>query len=55
VFILTNDFTEVLEARPDLNRADIYDIIDLMGPEETLLEAVNKYYPLNQRTGDCAA
>jgi len=52
---LDNDFTEVLEARPDLNRADIYDIIDLMGPNETLFEAVNKYYPLNQRTGDCAA
>ena len=52
---MDNDFTEVLEARPDLNRADIYDIIDLMGPNETILEAVNKYYPLNQGTGDCAA
>ena len=53
--MLPTDFTEVLNARPDLNRADIYDIIDLIGPNETVLEAVNKYYPLNQGTGDCAA
>jgi hypothetical protein len=53
--MLTTDFTEVLNARPDLDSADIYDIIDLIGPNETVLEAVNKYYPLNQGTGDCAA
>jgi|TARA_R110000868_G_scaffold366248_1_gene629163 hypothetical protein len=53
--MLTTDFTEVLKVRPDLETADIYDIIDLIGPNETMLEAVNKYYPLNQGTGDCAA
>ena len=27
--MLTTDFTEVLKVRPDLETADIYDIIDL--------------------------
>lgn len=50
-----NEFDDVLKARPDLNRADLYDIIDIMDVNDTLLEAANKYYPLNQGTGDCAA
>lgn len=50
-----NEFELVLQARPDLNRNDIYDIIDIMDTNDTLLDAVNKFYPLNQGTGDCAA
>lgn len=54
MFIL-NEFEEVLKARPDLTREDLYDIIDIMDFNETLLEAANKFYPLNKGTGDCAA
>jgi hypothetical protein len=54
VFIL-NEFDEVLKARPDLTRADLYDIIDIMDINDTLIDAVNKFYPLNKGTGDCAA
>lgn len=50
-----NEFEQVLQARPDLTRADVYDIIDIMDSNDTLLDAVNKFYPLNQGTGDCAA
>lgn len=52
---MNNEFDEVLKARPDLTRADLYDIIDIMDVSDTLLESANKYYPLNQGTGDCAA
>jgi hypothetical protein len=55
VFILSIEIDEVLSARPDLTIADLYDIIDIMDANDTLLESVNKYYPLEQRTGDCAA
>jgi len=55
VLILTNDFNEVLTIRTDLTRADLYDIIDIMDANDTLLEAANKFYPLNKGTGDCAA
>ena len=45
----------VLLVRTDLTAEDIHDILDLVDKDEDLLEAVNKFYPLNQRTGDCAA
>jgi hypothetical protein len=54
VFIL-NNFDEILKVRPDLTREDLYDIIDIMDVNNTVLEAVNKFYPLNQGAGDCAA
>lgn len=54
MFIL-NDINDVLKVRPDLIRADLYDIIDIMDINDTLLDAANKYYPLNQGAGDCAA
>jgi len=54
VFIL-NEFDKVLKARPDLTRADLYDIIDIMDINDTLIDAANKFYPLNKGTGDCAA
>ena len=50
-----NEFDNVLQARPDLTRADLYDIIDIMDINDSLLDAANKYYPLNKGTGDCAA
>jgi hypothetical protein len=52
---MDNEFDKVLKARPDLTRADLYDIIDIMNISDTLLESANKYYPLNKGTGDCAA
>jgi len=50
-----NEFDKVLKARPDLTRADLYDIIDIMDINDTLIDAANKFYPLNKGTGDCAA
>ena len=52
---MDNEFDKVLKARPDLTRADLYDIIDIMDIGDTMLESANKYYPLNKGTGDCAA
>lgn len=46
---------EVLALRTDLTLGDVDDILDLIGQDENLLDAVNKFYPLNQGTGDCAA
>lgn len=54
MFILTSIET-VLLVRPDLTAEDLTDIIDLVDPTEDLFEAVQKFYPLEQRTGDCAA
>lgn len=45
----------VLLVRKDLTKEDIADILDYVEENEDLLEAVNKFYPLNQGTGDCAA
>jgi len=45
----------VLKQRPDLTEEDIFDIIDIVGFNEDFLEEVNKFYPLNKGTGDCAA
>jgi len=53
VFILSIE--TVLLVRSDLTAEEIGDILDFVGPNETLLDAVNKFYPLNQGTGDCAA
>jgi len=58
VFILTIRETiaeVVLKQRPDLTEEDIFDIIDIVGFNEDFLEEVNKFYPLNKGTGDCAA
>jgi hypothetical protein len=52
---MENEFDKVLQARPDLTRADLYDIVDIMDISDTLLESANKYYPLNKAPGDCAA
>lgn len=46
---------EILKLRPDLTSEDVYDIIDLIPADANILDEVNKFYPLNQRTGDCAA
>jgi len=54
VFILSL-LEEILKVRPDLTSEDVYDIIDLIPQDSDILEEVNKFYPLNQRTGDCAA
>jgi hypothetical protein len=53
VFILSIE--TVLLVRKDLTAEDIGDILDFVEENEDLLEAVNKFYPLNQGTGDCAA
>jgi hypothetical protein len=53
VFILS--IQTVLLVRSDLTAEEIGDILDFVGEDEDLLEAVNKFYPLNQGTGDCAA
>jgi hypothetical protein len=53
VFILSIE--TVLLVRSDLTAEDIADILDYVEENEDLLEAVNKFYPLNQGTGDCAA
>ena len=53
MFILSIE--TVLLVRSDLTAEEIGDILDLVGKDETLLDAVNKFYPLNQGTGDCAA
>lgn len=45
----------VLLVRSDLTSEDIGDILDFVEDHEDLLEAVNKFYPLNQGTGDCGA
>jgi|FreactcultureFD7_1027221.scaffolds.fasta_scaffold03390_6 hypothetical protein len=50
-----NDFDEVLKVRSDLTRADLYDIIDIMDISDSLLDAANKFYPLNQGAGECGA
>lgn len=53
MFILSIE--TVLLVRSDLTVEDIADILDYVEENEDLLEAVNKFYPLNQGTGDCAA
>ena len=45
----------VLLVRSELTAEDLGDILNFVEENETLLEAVNKFYPLNQGTGDCAA
>lgn len=50
---METEFDEVLKARPDLTIADIYDMIDIMNKEDSLLEAANKFYPVNQKVGEC--
>jgi len=52
VFILS--IQTVLLVRSDLTAEDIGDILDFVGEDEDLLEAVNKFYPVNKATGDCA-
>ncbi len=53
MFILSIE--TVLLVRSDLTAEDIRDILEYVDEHEDLLEAVNKFYPLNQGTGDCAA
>jgi len=53
VFILSIE--TILLVRTDLTAEDIHDILDFVEENENLLDAVNKFYPLNQGTGDCAA
>ena len=53
MFILSIE--TVLLVRKDLTKEDIADILDYVEENEDLLEAVNKFYPLNKGTGDCAA
>ena len=50
---MQNEFDIVLQQRPDLTREDLYDIINIMDINDTLLDAANKYYPLNQKAGEC--
>lgn len=52
---MDNEFDKVLKQRPDLTRADLYDIIDIMDINDTMLESANKYYPLNKGAGECGA
>ncbi len=53
MFILSVE--TILLLRPDLTPEDIHDILDFVEENETLLDAVDKFYPLNKGTGDCAA
>jgi hypothetical protein len=48
-------FKRVLKERPDLTRADLYDILEIMDINDTILESANKFYPINKGVGECGA